>query len=444
MENNAHRFGNTICMILIAAMMGLFVASFIGLPAYAASLGIAAVVNDEVITTHDVQERRDLVMLTSGIPVTPENQKRITPHILQTLIDEALQMQEAKRQSITISDDDVSKALDAVTLGRQPLAAGELKKILAEKGLSQRSIENQVRAQLAWQKVVQRKLRRNVSISQDEIARAQQTQAAAPGTTELRITALSVPVNGTASEAAAMKTAEDIALRLKTRTDLVAVAESYLHRTDVKFSAPVWISQDALQPALLHALHDLKPGDITPPLRVGGGIQLIQLLDRQVNKPQADNTEIAIKQISIPVPTNRDKKSIAKLKTVAEMLHAHPGDCSSETLPPTDLPATASFARTKMGALTPQQRSVINHLQVGEVSPPLPAPEFVRLVMLCEKIEPAAGNLPDADAVRQRLFAERIELEAQKHLRNLKRDAFIDVKMGDGTDARKDDGGVAQ
>ena len=436
MENSACRTGNWMFALLLAWVMVVLVLS----PVHAATLSIAAVVNDEVITTHDVQERRDLVMLTSGIPVTPENQKRITPHILQTLIDEALQMQEAKRQSITISDEDVTKALDAVTLGRQPLAAGELKKILAEKGLSQRSIENQVRAQLAWQKVVQRKLRRNVSISQDEIARAQQTQAAAPGTTELRITALSVPVSDAASEAAAMKTADDIALKLKTRPDLVAVAEGYLHRTDVKFSAPVWIAQDTLQPVLLHALRDLKPGDITPPLRAGGGIQLIQLLDRQVNKPQADNTEIAIKQISIPVPAKRDQKSIAKLKAVAEKLHAHPGDCSSETLPPTDLPATASFARTKMGALTPQQRSVINHLQVGEVSMPLPAPEFVRLVMLCEKIEPAAGNLPDADAVRQRLFAERIELEAQKHLRNLKRDAFIDVKMGD----RNDDGGAAQ
>ena len=402
--------------------------------AHAASLSIAAVVNDDVITTHDVEERRDLLMVTSGIPITPENQKRITPRILQTLIDEALELQEAKRQSINIPDDDVTKALDEVTLGRQQLEPGGIKKIITEKGLSLRSLENQVRAQLAWQKVVQRKLRRNVSISQDEVTRAQQTQAAAPGTTELRIAALSVPISDPASEAAATKTIDDIALRLKTTPDIVKVAEAYLSRADVKFSAPVWLSEEALQPALQQALHDMKPGELTPPLRAAGAIQVIQLLDRQVNKPQADNTEIAIKQISIPVPANRDKKSIQKLKAVADALHANAGDCSSEQLPATELPATASFARTKMGALTPQQRSVINHLQVGEVSPPLPTPEFVRLVMLCEKIEPAAGNLPDADAVRQRLFAEKIELEAQKHLRNLKRDAFIDIKIGDAKD----------
>ena len=428
MENSTRRAGNSF---VIEALMGIFVLSMTFGQARAGSMSIAAVVNDDVITTHDLEERRDLIMMTSGIPVTPENQKRITPHILQTLVDEALEMQEAKRQSITISDEDVEKALNDVTLGRQQLAPGDLKKIIAEKGLSQRSIENQVRAQLAWQKVVQRKLRRNVSISQDEITRAQQTQAASPGTTELRIAALSVPVSDAASESAATKTADDIALKLKTSPDVIAVAENYIHRPDVKFSAPVWLAEDALQPALQQALHDLKPGDITPPLRAGGAIQFIQLLDRQVNKPQAENTEIAIKQISIPVPANRDKKSIEKLKAVADALHANPGDCSSEKLPPTDLPATASFARTKMAELTPQQRSVINHLQVGEVSPPLPAPEFVRLVVLCEKIEPAAGNLPDADAVRQRLFTEKIELEAEKHLRNLKRDAFIDIKIGD-------------
>ena len=427
MENNASRLGGFFAVLMV---VGAFATPL----AHAQSLGIAAVVNEEVITTHDVEDRRDLIMVTSGIPITPENQQRVTPRILQTLIDETLQMQEAKRQSIVVTDEDVAKALDEVTLGNKQLEPGGIKKYIAEKGLSQRTLENQVRAQLSWQKVVQRKLRRNVNVSQDEVTRAQQSQAAAPGTTELRIVALSVPVADAAGEAAAAKTVDDIALRLKTSPDIAAVAANYISRTDIKFSAPVWLSEESMQPALQQALRDMKPGDITPPLRAAGAIQFIQLLDRQVNKPQADNTEIAIKQISIPVPASRDAKSIAKLKAVAETIRANPGDCGSEKLPPTDLPVTASFARTKMGSLTPQQRSVINRLEVGGISAPLPTPEFVRLVMLCEKIEPAAGNLPDADIIRQRLFAEKIELEAQKHLRNLKRDAFIDIKIGDVKD----------
>ena len=50
--------------------------------------------------------------------------------------------------------------------------------------------------------------------------------------------------------------------------------------------------------------------------------------------------------------------------------------------------------------------------------------------MLCERTEPAS-KLPNADVVRQRLFGEKMELEAQKLLRNLRRDAFIDIKSDD-------------
>jgi peptidyl-prolyl cis-trans isomerase SurA len=403
--------------------------------AQAEQLSIAAIVNDDVITTNDVSERRDFMMVTSGIPVTLENQQRITPRIVQQLIDETLQLQEAKRQSLVVSEDELAKAMDDISLKRDLDQVGGIKKLIAEKGLSQRTLDNQLRAQLAWQKVVQRKLRRNVSIAQDEITRAQQAQAAAPGTTELYIAVLSLPIE---DEKKTTKLADEISTHLKTGGDLTSIAASYMGRKEIKFSQPLWLAEDSLKPSLQQALRDLKPGEVTPALRSTEAIQFVQLLDRQVNKPQDDNTEIAIKQISIDLPGQRDKASVAKLRAAGEFLRKNPGECTSETLPPTDIPATASFARTKMGSLSSQQRNILGRLKVGEVSVPMPGREVVHLIMLCEKIEPAAGNLPDPEVVRQRLFAEKIELEAQKHLRNLRRDAYIDIKgvLSAGSDDR--------
>jgi peptidyl-prolyl cis-trans isomerase SurA len=93
-----------------------------------------------------------------------------------------------------------------------------------------------------------------------------------------------------------------------------------------------------------------------------------------------------------------------------------------------DLPAKVQLVRTHVGDLSPQQRSIVSHLEVGDVSEPLFGPDAVRLVVLCEKVEPSEGTLPNAEAIRQQLFAEKLELEAQKHLRNLRREAFIDIK----------------
>jgi peptidyl-prolyl cis-trans isomerase SurA len=110
------------------------------------------------------------------------------------------------------------------------------------------------------------------------------------------------------------------------------------------------------------------------------------------------------------------------------VLRSDPGECTSEIIPKVALPTEVKFVRTLVGSMSPQQRQIVSHLEVGQVSEPLMAPDALRLVVLCEKIEPANENTPNAEKIRQQLFAEKIELEAQKHLRNLRRDAFIDIK----------------
>src|SRR5262245_5381351 len=61
---------------------------------------IAAVVNDEVISVFDLTSRMKMVELSSNLPDTPETRQRIGGQVLRALVDEKLQLQEAKRQNI--------------------------------------------------------------------------------------------------------------------------------------------------------------------------------------------------------------------------------------------------------------------------------------------------------------------------------------------------------
>lgn len=392
----------------------------------AANVSIVAVVDDTVITTTDVSERRDLIMATAGISLTVENQQKITPRIVQSLVDETLQLQEAKRQSQEVTDEELAKAIDA--LGTRGDSKEGIRDFVSKRGLSMRSLESQMRAQLAWSKVVQRKLRRNVTIAQDEVLRAQKAAAASPGEQELRIQALELAIADKAAEEKITKLAEDMALDLKAGVDMASIAARYVANPAVKFSQPAWVPEKELPPALQQALRSVKNGEATPPLRAGNSIQLLQVVDRKTAPKVDDSTEYAIKQIAIAVPKKRDKASLAKLSAVAATLRADYGSCMDETIPKVDAATQVTFLRARAGGMTPQQRAIVAHLEVGDVSEPLLGPDAIRLVVMCEKIEPSSGNLPDAEAIRQQLFAEKIELEAQKHLRNLRRDAYIDVK----------------
>jgi len=59
--------------------------------------GVAAVVNDEIISTYDLRQRVLLLIVTSGVQVTNENLAQIQREALRDLIDERLELQEVRR-----------------------------------------------------------------------------------------------------------------------------------------------------------------------------------------------------------------------------------------------------------------------------------------------------------------------------------------------------------
>ena len=75
---------------------------------------IAAVVNDEIVSIQDLRERVRMVIVTSGLPNSPEVAQRLAPQVLRTLIDEQLQLQEAARLNISITEEELAQARSVV------------------------------------------------------------------------------------------------------------------------------------------------------------------------------------------------------------------------------------------------------------------------------------------------------------------------------------------
>ena len=76
-------------------------------PGQAPDMRIAAVVNDEIISVFDLVSRVRMVMMSSNIQDSPETRQKIAPQILRGLIDEKLELQEAKKKSVTATDSEV-------------------------------------------------------------------------------------------------------------------------------------------------------------------------------------------------------------------------------------------------------------------------------------------------------------------------------------------------
>src|SRR4051812_10726745 len=81
-----------------------------GQPA-APEMRIAAVVNDEVISIFDVVTRMRMIMISSGIPDSAETRQKIGSQVLRQLIDERLELQEAKRQNVAATENEMTAAM---------------------------------------------------------------------------------------------------------------------------------------------------------------------------------------------------------------------------------------------------------------------------------------------------------------------------------------------
>src|SRR5579862_5794784 len=130
---------------------------------------IVAVVNNDIITAGDVDGRMNLIMRSSGIPDTPENRQQLGPRVIRTLIDERLEVQEATKYKVTVSKDEVDRALANIE-SRNNMQKGGLDEYLKNAGIPRQSLVDQLTASLLWTKVVQGRYASDVSVSDAEVS----------------------------------------------------------------------------------------------------------------------------------------------------------------------------------------------------------------------------------------------------------------------------------
>ena len=130
--------------------------------------GIAAIVNDEVISKFDVDQRVNLFLVTSGIERTPQNVDGLRRQVLRSLIQEKLQLQEARDSEIDVSRAEINAAMQDMAAGSNR-SLDEVEKFLKENNVHIRTMEDQIEAELAWNRFVRGRFGGQISIGELEI-----------------------------------------------------------------------------------------------------------------------------------------------------------------------------------------------------------------------------------------------------------------------------------
>ncbi len=387
------------------------------------------IINGEVITGTDIDQRIALVVAASGGKISPEELERLRLQVLRNLMDETLQIQEARAQDMAVADEEVDASYERIArqnFGQDPKA---LDAYLAKIGSSPNSLKRQIRGELSWQRLLRRNVTPFINVSDDEVRETIKRQEEAKGSDEYRVGEIFLYSNSENHDAVAQN-ATKIVEQLKQGGSFVAYARQYSEASTAPVGGDLgWVKLGMLPPEMQQTVTGLQPGQMVGPIEVRGGFSIVLLIDkRKVLTADPRDAVLSLTQISIKFPPGTSEAVANEKAKQFDAALAGAKGCSS-------LPGIAqqvgaeviSNDQVKARDLPGPLQTMVLGLNVGQATPPFGSiAEGVSVLMLCGRDDPAAQGGPTFDVVENQLLDERINKRSQTYMRDLRRDAVID------------------
>lgn len=388
-----------------------------------------AIVNGFVITGTDIDQRVALVTAASEAPVAEEEMLRLRVQVLRNLIDETLKIQAAEADDIEVKREEVEETYQQLAAQN---FAGDPKKMdayLESIGSSAASLKRQIEGEVAWDNLLRRNVMPRVNISAEEVNETLKRMNEAKGTDEYRLGEIYLSAT-TENRAAVLKNAQTIMQQLQQGGSFVAYARQYSEAsTQVVGGDLGWVRIGQLPPQLAAAVRTMQPGQLNGPIEIPGGFSIIYLINkRQVLMADPAEALLSLKQISINFdPGVTQAQAEARVEQFSQYLGTLRGCADVEAGAAKIGAEVITNDQVKAANLPAQLRDLVLQLQIGQATPPFGGlQEGVRVLMLCGRDDPKDSGAPTFQAVMKQIEDDRVNKQAQRLLRDLRNDAYIE------------------
>jgi peptidyl-prolyl cis-trans isomerase SurA len=260
---------------------------------------VVAIVNDQVISTYDLNQRMALIVLSAGIRPTPEVMEQIQAQALRSLEDERLQMFELKERKVTIEPKEIDAALENIARnGRTSVPA--LKTQLASAGIGIETLREQVHAQIGWNRLISGMYGRQVRISdsqvQDTLARLASNAAKPQFLVSMIYLPAETPTEIGEAQTAGLRLIEE----LRKGANFSMIAQQFSAAPSAAAGGDLdWLPQEELKPVeLQRAASTMSAGDVAGPITAPGGVYIIALRDKRAGIDPKATSRVTIRQVS--------------------------------------------------------------------------------------------------------------------------------------------------
>jgi peptidyl-prolyl cis-trans isomerase SurA len=374
--------------------------------------------------------RMRIAMVSAKLPNTPEVQQRLLPQVLRQLIDEHLKRQEAKKEKIEVSDEEVNREVDRIAQ-RNGLTHEQLQEQLSSNGILLSAISDQIRADIGWIRVVQTKLRSSVNITEeeinDEITRIKATQ----GQSEYRLQQIFLAADNPSQDSSVAASAQRLADQLNEGADFGSLAAQFSQDQSADQGGDQgWVRLDQMDPALTSFVQTAQPNQLIGPVRgIGGYYLAIVRAVRPVASAIESAGTVSLKRVLWSMPANAAESEIAKASDQAREVAAKIQGCDAVQNAAASMAAAvySDLGTVSITNLTPEVQAAAINQPIGVPTSPIRTGQGVGIYVICARQGGDQGL--SRVAIADRLGRQRMETLARGYLSDLRRAAVVDVRM---------------
>ncbi|MCC6610287.1 MAG: peptidylprolyl isomerase [Burkholderiales bacterium] len=398
---------------------------------------IVAIVNKDVITMQELQERTERVSLQlrrQGAPLPPADV--LQRQVLERMITDLVQVQFAKESGVSISEADLDRTLARIAQ-QNNLAPAAFRQAVEREGMDWARFRDDIRSEMLISRLREREVDSKIQVSDGEVDAFLEDNRAGPDASpeyDLSHILVRVPEQaGPEQIEARRRRAEEALAQIRGGVDFRQVAVTYSDAPDALQGGGMgWRSADRLPEIFVNTLASMRPGEVSEILRSPAGFHILRMNDRRGGAAAAAVPQSHVRHIL--VRTNElvsESDALRKLNILRERIRqgADFGELARLNSDDASAARGGDLGWVTGGDLEPTFEHAMNALKIGEVSEPVRTPFGYHLIQVLER---RMADLPDE---RKRLQARRVLGERradeayQEWVRQLRDRAYVENRL---------------
>lgn len=388
--------------------------------------GVAAIVNDDIISSYDLRQRMLLLIVTTGVRPTQESLPQIEREVLRSLVDERLQLQELRRRKVDIEDEDIDQEL-ANLAKESNLTVESLTRQLAAQGVGISTLREQLRADIGWRILIRGLYGTRLRIGEDQVKAQLQRINAQASKPQYLVGEIFLDAARVGGVEAAVSGAQQLIVQMQGGAPFTAVARQFSSAATAASGGDAgWLTSGEVAPELEAALAQMRPGQLSQPIRVQDGVYVLLLREKREG---AGAQLINLKQIAIRLPAEAPEADVQAAQGKLEALRPTITGCGDMEAKAATVPgAVASdLGEAAPGELAPAFRAAAETLADGQISAPIRTSVGLHLVAVCGR-KASGGSTPTTTEIENRLFGQQLSMLSRRFLRDLRSSATIESR----------------